>query len=1089
VAAAAALLAAGSAGATQPLRPLETAIVDPSVFTGGDAAAGFERVRAAGAAAVKIPLFWNEVAPLRRPVGFDATDPRSPAYDWTSLDAQVRLARAHGLEPLIYISSAPSWAMRNTGGVVRPDPLAYSAFALAAVRRYSGASGLPRVRYWQAWNEPNKVAGREQKPGTVSWYRALVNAFAAEVHTVPGNRVIAGGLAPFGISTSIAPLVFMRRLLCLSGDDVTAAECRSGIHFDIWSTDPYTAGGPDHEAAHPGDASVAELPEMRALLNAAVRSGVVVSKAPVRFWVTEFSWDSDPPDPAGVPAALEGRWVSEALYRMWSAGVSLVTWFTLRDQPFATSPYQSGLYYRGASFDRDRPKPALAAFRFPFVAYPGAGGIDVWGRTPGGAAGAVVVEQHGASGWKRVRVLRADAAGIFQARVGARGTGPLRARVASSGSVSLPFGLVEPPDRPFQPFGAPVPAPAGSSSAAVSQYVETVPPAAGVADGSRTSTVRVTVLGALGDAASADARRAIGLGLVLLASALALAALARRRRRVLGQGGLVAAAVGVGVFAFAYDGGGYSSSTWSTVAVALWWTILAGIVLRVWPLEPVPRAAVAVAALLALFACWDIVSAAWAANAEGAFAELDRSALYLAVFALAVVASERRQLERWIDGLTAGIVAIAVVALVSRLDPGSFPGRGLPAALPGSSARLSFPLGYWNGLGTFVAMGFPLLLYVALAGGRVRRVLALGALPALGAVVYLTSSRGAVLAALSGVAVFVLCGLRRARRVHRGVAVALAACALLALAPAAYSLRDFTQPPATAGEAAPATLTDHLLSGSGSGRWQFWAAALGEFRRSPLHGGGAGSYEAWWAQHGSLRYFVRDAHSLPLQTLAELGIIGFALLAAAFAIAAATGARHLRSSVGAARAPVAALLAVVTAYLVGAAIDWMWELPAVTAVGFVALGLLAGPATGAPGHERVVRRGRVLALATASAACVFIVAEAILLVAGAETHRSQAEARAGRLGPARSHALAAARLEPWAASPYYQLALVDDGAGDLLGARRAILSSLARNRSDWQAWLVAGRIEARLGASTSAARSLARARTLNPRSPIVSTGK
>ena len=49
--------------------------------------------------------------------------------------------------------------------------------------------------------------------------------------------------------------------------------------------------------------------------------------------MTEFSWDSNPPDPKGVPAVLEGRWVAEALYRMWSAGVSLVTWFTLRDQP------------------------------------------------------------------------------------------------------------------------------------------------------------------------------------------------------------------------------------------------------------------------------------------------------------------------------------------------------------------------------------------------------------------------------------------------------------------------------------------------------------------------------------------------------------------------------------------------------------------------------------------------------------------------------------------------------------------------------------------------------------------------------------
>ena len=154
------------------------------------------------------------------------------------------------------------------------------------------------------------------------------------------------------------------------------------VHFEIWSIDPYTAGGPSHEPPHPNDVSVARLPEMKSVLDAAVKAGNIVSTRPVRFWVSEFAWDSNPPDPGGVPVALEGRWVAESLYRMWSAGVSLVTWFTLRDQSRATSPYQSGLYFLGSTFARDRPKPALTAFRFPFVAYPAGKRISVWGRTP-----------------------------------------------------------------------------------------------------------------------------------------------------------------------------------------------------------------------------------------------------------------------------------------------------------------------------------------------------------------------------------------------------------------------------------------------------------------------------------------------------------------------------------------------------------------------------------------------------------------------------------------------------------------------------------------------------------------------------------
>ena len=88
------------------------------------------------------------------------------------------------------------------------------------------------------------------------------------------------------------------------------------------------------------------------------------------IWVTEFGWDTAPADPKGVPLALHARWVSEALYRMWNAGVSLVTWIQLRDDPLTTSYTQSGLYLRAREVQRDRPKAALRAFRFPFVAFP-----------------------------------------------------------------------------------------------------------------------------------------------------------------------------------------------------------------------------------------------------------------------------------------------------------------------------------------------------------------------------------------------------------------------------------------------------------------------------------------------------------------------------------------------------------------------------------------------------------------------------------------------------------------------------------------------------------------------------------------------
>jgi hypothetical protein len=153
-----------------------------------------------------------------------------------------------------------------------------------------------------------------------------------------------------------------------------------------------------------------------------------------------------------VPIALHARWVSEALYRMWRAGVSLVTWWRLRDDPLRTSPYQSGLYFNGgSSLAADRAKPSLRAFRFPFVAFPVAGGARVWGRTPS-ARLRLDVEHRGASGWRKVATLTSNAHGIFAARVRAN-AGALRARLADGSDFSLAFALRAPPSRRIYPFG------------------------------------------------------------------------------------------------------------------------------------------------------------------------------------------------------------------------------------------------------------------------------------------------------------------------------------------------------------------------------------------------------------------------------------------------------------------------------------------------------------------------------------------------------------------------------------------------------------------------------------------------------------
>ena len=375
--------------------------------------------------------------------------------------------------PYVYVQTAPAWAQKNTCGTwgrgpCRPSPSALADFLTAAARRYGGSyRGLPRVKYWQVWNEPNFLAylrpqvDASHRPLSPDIYRGLVNASADAIHAVHrDNVVIAGGLIPFGDyppGDRIAPLRFMRQLLCLSSGKRPKPVCRKQIRFDVWGHNPYTSGGPTHHADYPDDISLPDLWKMRDLLDAAVRAGTLRSQGPVGFWATEFAWDTNPPDPKGVPEELHARWVAEALYRMWDQGVSLVTWFLIRDQAFMKEgPFQAGLYFNGGDrIASDKPKLALTAFRFPFVAFrePKRRTIMFWGRSPAGRA-PVLVEQEVSGEWRVVTTLRPNRNGIFAGRFASSARrGFLRARLTNGRDAALPFSLVVPPDRPGCTWG------------------------------------------------------------------------------------------------------------------------------------------------------------------------------------------------------------------------------------------------------------------------------------------------------------------------------------------------------------------------------------------------------------------------------------------------------------------------------------------------------------------------------------------------------------------------------------------------------------------------------------------------------------
>jgi hypothetical protein len=622
-------------------------------------------------------------------------------------------------------------------------------------------------------------------------------------------------------------------------------------------------------------------------------------------------------------------------------------------------------------------------------------------------------------------------------------------------------------------------------------------------------------------------------------------------------------AVAAAVFLIAYDRGSYDQVSRATLAIGVWWAIVLAVALGLGSLARTPRAAVMAGGLLAALAAFTLASTAWADSAERAFLEFDRTALYLGVFVLAVLAGTRGNVDRWADGIALGIAAIGLLALTSRLFPDLVSTEEFRTFLPSAYTRLSYPLGYWNGLAIFTGIGFPLLLRAAmLARNSLLRGLALAPLPALAAVIYLTSSRGGVATALFGTMCFVVLTTRRwsavaaasiavlgsigavaalqarhelvneparaaAESQGRGAALLIAGSCLLAgivwgagtalldgrlprsvvLDRAAAALvvvaavvgvaaiqpnerfEEFKQPPGEIESESGDFVGAHLVSANGSGRWQLWESGVEEFETEPLRGRGAGSYEAWWAERGTIEGFVRDAHSLYVELLGELGIVGLLLLVAAFATGIVAG---LRRTVGAtdhaSRATTAALLAGFLAFALGAGVDWMWELTAVAVVGIALLGLLTGPATAraAAREPDPPRRWplRALPAALALVGLLVVVAQAIPLVASMKIEDSQAAIGHGDGAAALDAALDAKSVQPWAASPYLQLALVEAEVGDSRSALRWIKDAIERDSRDWRLWYTRARIEIRLGRVRAARESIGRARTLNPRSAL-----
>ena len=422
--------------------------------------------------------------------------------------------------------------------------------------------------------------------------------------------------------------------------------------------------------------------------------------------------------------------------------------------------------------------------------------------------------------------------------------------------------------------------------------------------------------------------------------------------------------------------------------------------------------------------------------------------------------------------------------------------------------------------GAVLAAALSVLLVLALLPGRLRRIVALGvsaacltpAMPALLDVYRdgasddrLSAAATALLLAAVGAGLLWAALVefeRRASisgmRLRRAVAGAVAVLALVAAVGGVASagrIHDFADRQYTAfvtlGGAQGEPTASRLATGAGN-RYDYWRVAVSAWREHPIAGVGAGGYDKPYFAQRTTSEDIRQPHSLPLQVLSELGVVGGVLLIAALLIIALGAWRRIR---GDGHAPlVLAGVGVLSTWLVHTSVDWMHLLPGLTGVALLGAAVLlrpvqptdaaegAGVEQSAEGAARSSRARLVPAILVGIAIAVAALSLSRQGLSERYTERAQ-QALADDPERALVEANRALRLDREAIAAYYAkaAALARFGEGD--AARAVLLDATRREPRNFVTWALLGDLFVRQGNLRSAQADYRRAARLNPRDP------
>lgn len=383
--------------------------------------AALAELQSLGVKSLRVILTWRDVAPNPRqgtmPANFEPSDPKG--YNWGEYVPLLAAAKERNWPVLLTISGpVPFWATAaKLDDLTRPSPTAFAAFATAVGRKFG-----EQVNTWAIWNEPNQPqflrpqyagGGKAASPRI---YRALYSAAVRGLQKAgQGNdTILIGETSPRGNSRVVAPLRFLRAMLCLDARYKKTGKC-AALSADGYAHHAYTTRqGPFFKPPQRDDVTIGVLGRLTTALDRARAAGALTTRLPIHL--TEFGIQSTPDTISGVSLAkqVEYRAIAERI-AFDNPRVVSFSQYLLRDSD-PTGPKEYGGFESGLRFADGKPKPSLPAFRLPLAVRRAGSKASIWGlvRPAAGVTTATITyANRGSSRFLPLRNVTTNAFGYF----------------------------------------------------------------------------------------------------------------------------------------------------------------------------------------------------------------------------------------------------------------------------------------------------------------------------------------------------------------------------------------------------------------------------------------------------------------------------------------------------------------------------------------------------------------------------------------------------------------------------------------------------------------------------------------------------